>query len=171
MQATAPRVAIGAGSMERAAAGIVDRYADAYAGPALRIYDSIPIRHGVIAAEYDATIIRKGEVAVYDELALSEDGLVEGAIYVTESQSPMAGMPWDMWWNTEGQRSRLAVTRSIVVAKRHKGETWATHPLRSRQRGCFIMSDWPLPEHYLLGKIVGRVVGIYNPAALAGGVQ
>lgn len=166
-----PRVAIGAGSMARAAAAIVDRYADAYDGPALRIFDRVPSRHGAIAAEYDATILRKGEVAIYDELAVNSEGLIEGQIYVVEYQSPAHGMPWHMFAASPG--SRMNVSRSIVVIRHNEktGDRWWLHPLRAAQPGMFVMCDGPIDSYHLTPKIIGRVVGIYNPAAIAGGAQ
>jgi hypothetical protein len=166
-----PRVVAGLGGMERAAAAIVDRYADQYNGPALRIFDSVPVRHGVIAANYDATILRKGEVAVYDELAVDSEGLIEGQVYVVEYQTPAHSMPWHVFTASPG--ARMKITRSIVVLKRHEnhGDQWWLHPLRVAQAGVFVMSDGPFDSYHLTPKVIGRVVGIYNPAALAGGVQ
>jgi hypothetical protein len=138
----------------------------------LRILQAIPPRHGVLVAEHDSAIIRSGEVVVYDELALNHEGLVENGIYVVQYQHPAACMPWDMWWSAPGvTRSRLNISNSIVIARpcRRVADHWWTHPLQAKQRGFFLMSDGPQPEWYLADKIVGRVVGIYNPAAIATG--
>lgn len=148
----------------------------------LQIFGSIPPRFGVQAVELNSVMFRAGDVAVYDEMWAAErqahgpvDSLLEtGAIYVTESQRPVASMSWEMWW--DGRKgycpSRLEVRRSVVRVGRcpWKGceDRWMIHPLATQQRGVFLCSDGPYDEFQLVNQIIGKVVGIYCPAALEG---
>ena len=147
---------------------------------ALRIFPSIPPRHGVHAVEMNSVMFRAGEVAVYDELWASErqkngpvDTLLEpGCIYITETQRPVAMMSWEQWneRGTKYGRSRLQTRRSIVRVERSrwKGaeDCWMIHPLASQSGGVFHCSDGPYDEIHLVDQIIGKVVGIYRPAPL-----
>ena len=146
----------------------------------LKIFASVPPRFGVQAVEQNSVLFRAGDVAVYDEMWAAErqahgpvDSLLEaGAIYVTESQRPVASMSWEAWW--DGRKgycpSLLEVRRSVVRVGRcnWKGveDRWMIHPLANQQRGVFLCSDGPFDEIQLVNKIIGKVVGIYCPAAL-----
>jgi hypothetical protein len=153
--------------------------------PALRIFTAVPPRFGVHPVDTNSVLFRAGDVAVFDELWASErqangpvDCLLEdGAIYVTESQRPPAGMTWEMWWaHREGYcPSRLEVRRSIVRVARSQWsgcqDKWMIHPLANRSGGIFHCSDGPYDAFQLTNQIVGKVVGIYCPAALSGSAQ
>jgi len=160
----APRFSANAGSIACSAALGSGRYADeTYNGPALRIFDSVPAQHDVIATTYDSVIIRKGEVAVYDELAVQHEGLVEGAIYAIEYQHPRSHLPREQWATTPG--FRMETDRSLIIARadlRVPG-AWSAHPLRTRRPGRFVFTDGPY-EHpaFLADKLIGRVVGLYR---------
>ena len=68
----------------------------------LRIFSSIPDHRdwGIVAM--------KGIVVVYDRTPLYQEGVVEGAFYVRESQSPAGCRPWQDWladeWEDRGRR-------------------------------------------------------------------
>lgn len=136
------------------------------ATPALAIFPTIPPRYGVIAVDYASPMLRAGEVAVYDELWADEQ-LVEGAIYVTEYQRPTANMSWEMWASLS-PRSRLDVRRSLIIARRWGKDPskWMAHPLAPTGNGMALCSDGPFEDFQLAGQIIGKVVGIYNPAAI-----
>lgn len=151
---------------------------------ALRIFASIPPRYGVLPVDTNSAMFRVGEVAVFDEdwTGIRQAHgpvdclLEEGAIYVTEHLRPRAGMTWDYWWQlgkTYGSRSHLDVSRSIVRAARSrwKGceDRWMIHPLAPMRGGVILCSDGPYDEIHLVDQIIGKVVGIYCPAAIAGG--
>ena len=164
MRALAPRFSNAAGSIAHAAALSVGRHADeTYAGEALRIFDSVPPQHGVVAAKYDSIIIRKGEVAVYDELAIQHEGLIDGAIYAIEYQHPRSHLPREQWATTPG--FRMDTDRSLIIARadpRVPG-AWSAHPLRTRRPGRFVFTDGPYGHPaFLADKIIGRVVGLYR---------
>ncbi|MCP3732047.1 hypothetical protein M9978_16605 [Sphingomonas sp. MG17] len=147
-----------------------------------RIFPAIPPRFGVIAVKYSSTMFRAGEVAVYDELWTSgkpqDEPLVEdGGVYVIQYQRPTAAMTWDMWWAGRAGYcpSLLDVQYELVVASRSsmpgREDKWQTRPLRDARPGVFICTDGPLDEIQLTNKIVGKVVGIYNPAAFEGSAK
>lgn len=145
-------------------------------GAHLRIFPSIPPRHGVIAIEGNSPMFRTGEVAVYDELWSSE-GVIDGGLYVLEYQHPRSGMSWECWdrhnaGRTAG-RSGLDVSRTSarVVRSNWPGaeDDWMIHPLAAFRAGVFTCSDGPLREYYLADKIIGKIVGIYSPASIGMG--
>jgi hypothetical protein len=138
------------------------------AAAAMQIFSVIPPRHGVLPVEYDSPLFRAGEVAVFDEM-WTHHSLEEDGIYVVEYQRPPACMPWEDWIKP-GLRGLLQITRSMVrVARHHKTPgLWMTHPLARSMRGMMLCSDGPMDEFVLTNQIVGKVVGIYNPAAIEG---
>lgn len=136
----------------------------------LRIFSRVPTdpETGIVAVEENGVLLKAGEVAVYDRYSLQLDGgLVDGGLYAIEYQRPVAGMSWAMWWgNGDHVRSRLRVSRHVVIVRRHpkfEGH-WNIHPLAPRTpQGIILMSDGPFEEIYLADKILGRIVGIYRP--------
>jgi|GEM_PF-2851149 len=136
----------------------------------LRIFSRVPreAETGIVAVEENGVLLKAGEVAVYDRYSLQLDGgLVDGALYAVEYQRPVAGMSWSMWWgNGDHVRSRLQISRHVVIARRHpklEGH-WNIHPLAPRTpEGIILMTDGPFEEIYLADKILGRIVGIYRP--------
>jgi hypothetical protein len=133
----------------------------------LAIFDHIPVRHGVCAVSMDGILLKKGDVAVYDELALSmTEGLVDGGLYVVEYQSPRSGMSWELFRRFEC--TRVNVSREVIIAARskHRPEHWYVHPIcgSGAMRGGMIrMSDGPYrDEFHLMDKIIGEVVGVYR---------
>lgn len=137
---------------------------------ALRIFSAIPPRYGVLAVDGDSPLFKAGEVAVYDEL-WTHEGLIDGGIYVAEWQRPTSGMDWNQWFNLPGLRSHLHIDRALVRLARHRrcADRWMLHPVVSRAGVSFVGSDGPFEDFHVAKYIIGRVVGIYNPAALAGG--
>jgi hypothetical protein len=155
-------------SMSLAAEAITDRYSDpTYEGASLQILARVPPRHGAVAAEHDSALIRKGEVAIYDEGAVEQEGLVDGAVYAIEYQHARGHLPKDMW--ADSTNFRMRTRRQIVIVRRHSKlpDRWMVHPVRDSQPGYFIVADGPYDPTHLADKLVGRVVGIYNPAAFA----
>jgi hypothetical protein len=142
----------------------------------LRIFTKAPFARdmGVVVVEHDGLLLKAGEVAVYDRCVLQseEGGLVDGGLYAIEYQSPIAGMDWKAWWGDGTHtRSRLQINRGVIILRRHHRieGSWTLHPIASRDTfGCYLMSDGPIPEWLLYDKLLGRIVGIYNPAALPG---
>lgn len=140
-------------------------------GPgALRIFPAIPPRYGVLAIDGDSLLFKAGEVAVYDEL-WAHEGLIDGGIYVAEWQRPTSGMDWNQWFNLPGLRSHLRIDRGLVRLARHhrRDDRWMMHPVVTRAGDAFVGSDGPFEDFHAAKYIIGRVVGIYNPDALAGG--
>jgi hypothetical protein len=140
----------------------------------LRIFTKAPTDRdsGVIVADLDGVLIREGEVAVYDRhpMQAGEEGLIDGGLYAIEYQNPVAGMSWEMWWDKgDHQRSRIRISRKIVILRRHHklAEHWVIHPLARVGHGMIQMCDGPIPERILYDKLIGRIVGIYNPTAFA----
>lgn len=136
----------------------------------LRIFTQAPFDcdRGVVVVEHDGVLLKAGEVAVYDRYPLATgEGLIDGGLYAVEFQRPVAGMSWEMWWGKgDHNRSRIRVTRNVVILRRHPKleDHWQVHPIASRdQLGCYLMSDGPYPEWILTDKILGRIVGIYRP--------
>lgn len=163
-----PRVIGAQTSMSIAAEAISDRYSDpTYEGVTLRIFARVPPQHGVVAAEHDSALIRIGEVAIYDEAAVEQEGLIDGAVYAIEYQHARGHLPKDMWADSEN--FRMTARRQIVIVRRHSklANRWMVHPVREHQRGYFLVTDGPYEPAHLADKLVGRVVGLYNPAALA----
>lgn len=163
-----PRVVGPATSMSLAAEAIKDRYSDQrHDGAALRIFDRVPPQFGVAAAEHDSALIRRGEVAVYDSASVHIEGLIDGAVYVIEYQHARGHLPQRLW--ADAPNLRMETKRQLVIVRRHRTreDRWVAHPLRNCQPGYFVCSDGPYEAHHLADKIVGRVVGIYNPAAIA----
>lgn len=136
-------------------------------GVPLQIFARVPPQHGVVAAEHDSPLIRKGEVAIYDKGAVEQEGLIEGAVYAIEYQHARGHLPKDMW--ADSANFRMTTRRQIVIIRRHSKlpDRWMVHPVREPQRGYFIVSDGPYDPAHLADKLVGRVVGICNPAAFA----
>lgn len=172
LSSLAPRVVGTLTSMAQAAATIVDRYADGECGDLmLRVFDRVPACHGVVAAEHDTALIRRGEVAVYDEQSIDHEGLIDGAIYAIEYQHARGHLPQHMW--AESPNFRMQSRREIVIVRRHSklADRWMVHPVREHQRGYFVVTDGPYEPVDLADKLVGRVVGIFNPSAVAQAVQ
>lgn len=172
LSSPAPRVAGSLTSMAHAAATIVDRYADGDCGDLmLRVFDRVPARHGVVAAEHDTVLIRSGEVAVYDEESINREGLIDGAVYAIAYQRARGHLPQHMW--AESPSFRMQSRRQIVIVRRHSklADRWMVHPVREHQRGYFVVTDGPYELVDLADKLVGRVVGIFNPSALTQAVQ
>jgi len=141
----------------------------------LRIFTKAPIDRdrGVVVVEHDGLLLKAGDVAVYDRMPLQTgEGLVDGGLYAIEYQSPVAGMTWERWWGDgTHHRSRIHISRSVVFLRRHSRleEHWTIHPIAKRDTyGFWLMSDGPIPEWMIYDKLLGRIVGIYNPAALPG---
>jgi hypothetical protein len=136
---------------------------------ALRIFPAIPPRYGVLAVDGNSPLFKAGEVAVYDEL-WTHEGLVDGGIYVAEWQRPTSGMDWNQWFNLPGVRSHLHIDRALVRLARSQRDTnrWMMHPVVTRAGDAFVASDGPFDDYHVAKYVIGRVVGIYNPAAFSG---
>lgn len=65
---------------------------------------------------------------------------------------------------------RRAISRRMVRTCK-RGDGWWARPIRNAAAvagvRCFVASDGPYQEFQLVDKLIGRVVGIYCPAALA----
>jgi hypothetical protein len=133
----------------------------------LKIFSTVPPRFGVFPVEYDCPMFRAGEVAVYDEM-WDHHPLEDGGIYIIEYQRPAAGMSWEAWGSFE-TRSRLDIRRSMITARRSARDPqhWNASPMAATNgRGMIIGTDGPYQDWQLAGQIIGKVVGIYNPAAI-----
>lgn len=125
----------------------------------LRAFDMIPPNHGVVSM--------CGSVMVYDETAAGRIGLEDGALYVIEHQRTPGGMLPETYHRQSldhlaGRRMaiHLETSRQVVKVGRshHDPECWQY----TRADG---FTESPLYEWGLASMIVGRVVGIYAPAA------
>lgn len=142
----------------------------------LEIFTKIPPYHyiGIVAVEQNGTLLKAGEVAVYDTSTVCSEGWIDGALYAVEHQNPRAGMSWEMWWDygeKYGGRSAIVTSRSVRLLKRHPKmpDHWVLHPIAPRDAlGCYMMSDGPIPQWLLGERLLGRIIGIYNPAPLGG---
>jgi hypothetical protein len=158
----APRVIGARTSMALTAVQPHARYDEAgYTGEALRIFDKVP-GWAIVHAQRDgsmAPLIREGEVAVVE--SDGKPGLLpqEGNLYLIQHNSP----PYhgELYGRT---------TRDIVMPRFRRGSWWVG-PLSHTNGRTIFMSDGPYPENceLLASKLIGRVVGIYNPSALAAG--
>jgi hypothetical protein len=130
----------------------------------LQIFESIPARHGVIAVSDGGVLLRRGECAVYDELDLHLNELVDGGLYVIEYQSPRHSMPIAMFATLPG--ARMKIDRKVVRIARHSRlrDMWVVHPLRPCPHArTFVCTDGPYEDFQLADKLIGRVVGILRP--------
>jgi hypothetical protein len=147
--------------MAIAATQIGARYDEAgYTGEALRLFGSVP-PWAVVHAMTDnsmAPLILKGEVAVIESSGKPGWLPEEGNLYLIEYVSkPFGGEMYERR------------TRDIVMPRKRKGSWWVG-PLCHRLGPIIHMSDGPYPDEIELAhKLIGRVIGIYNPSALAGG--
>lgn len=128
----------------------------------LRIFTSIPDHrdYGVVAMH--------GMVVVYDLRPIYTEGIVEGAFYVRESQSPAASRRWSDWlrdeWNDSdrgriGPNVPLTTRREVVQAVRWPAggtDSWA-----ARLSSGF--TDGPYYDWWFGRDFVGKVVGVYRP--------
>lgn len=138
--------------------------ADEFDFSGIRIFAHVPDHRdlGIVAL--------KGIVAVYDIKPLYSEGIVEGAFYVRESQSPAGCRPWQDWladeWEERGRRragptSPLITRREVVRAVRYRRsdqeDNWA-----ARLSSGF--TDGPYYDWWFGRDFVGKVVGIYRPS-------
>lgn len=145
-----------------------DEAAAERAAPQLRIFDAIPPRYGVIPIQGNSPLFKAGEVAVYDEM-WSHEPVQDGGLYVVEFQHPPAGMSWEIYERI-GSKALLTVNRSVVRLARsaHQPDAWMRLPLATRENGIIVCADGPIPDWRICENIVGKVVGIYCPAAISG---
>lgn len=128
----------------------------------------IPPWHGVVAATArdDCSLVSEGEVIVFDE---HDHELIEGGIYVLEWQHPIGGASWETARRLDIRRID---TRRIVcrLTRRATGTPgWWIHPLRAavlRSSPIVYISDGPYDDCNLHDVMLGRVVGLYQPAPL-----
>jgi len=132
----------------------------------LRIFERIPDHHhGVVALA--------GRVVVFETDTLFREGVVDGALYVAESQHPVSGMSWEAWLSYEvedkSRRARpsspLHVTRQVVQMRRRPDEDLWYRRLASG------FSDGPIHDWAAGFGLIGKVVGIYHPASPKAGRQ
>lgn len=128
----------------------------------LRIFTSIPDHrdYGIVAMH--------GMVVVYDVRPICTEGIVDGAFYVRENQSPAAARPWSDWVRDEwkdcdrgraGPTSPLITRREVVRAVRWPrggADSWAL-----RLTSGF--TDGPYYDWWFGRDFVGKVVGVYRP--------
>lgn len=140
---------------------------DPFELPELTVFRSIPA-HG-----YGIVPLR-GMVAVYDTLAHSIEGIVDGGFYVREAQRPASAMQWESWLRAEVQafqreprshrpHSPLAITREVVMAVRWPRSDKPEHDRAWRLDSGF--TDGPYYDWAFGCDVVGKVVGIYLPGA------
>ena len=129
----------------------------------LRAFSEIP--------PYDHEVIAfRGMVLTYATDAISRDGgLIEGAFYVLENQNPVSGMSWathdrlNREHTERGEpRTRIKVKRWVVQALR-----WPTMSDHWRLVTPEGFSDGPYPDWSVTWDLIGKVVGVYRPAAAA----
>lgn len=117
---------------------------------ALPIYQDLPFRPIVHLCQNDfsAPLIKEGEIVLVSE----GYGFPQaGEIYVIEYP---ASRPW-----------RRFSERHIVTIGESLDGKWFTHHLAQRSGdGSWLMADGPYTCDALIDMIVGRVVGIYDPA-------
>jgi hypothetical protein len=174
MSAAAPRIArpVNAITLPPAPMALARSHRDD-----LRIFDAVPDHHAVIAMTGDGSaLLRRGEVAVYDTDAHAAV-LQDGGLYVVESQTPAHGMPVDMFARMllDRRAPRMRVDRCVrrLVRSERNPEHWWFRPLKVDGGAIggirvFVASDGPYCEIDVYAKVIGRVVGIYNPAAIGG---
>lgn len=156
-----PRVVSDRTSMARTALQPHARYAEAgYTGEALRIFGKVPgwaIAHALDDNSM-APLFRAGEVAVVESDGKPGWMPQEGNLYLIEYVSvPVGGELY------------ARRTRRIIMPRLNGGAWWAG-PLAQRRGSFGFMSDGPYRDECdLAGKLIGRVVGIYNPGAFAAG--
>lgn len=112
----------------------------------------------------------RGMVIVYDERPLHQEGIIEGAFYVRESQRPRSGMSWELWLQHErndqqrrvGPAGPLAIRREVVQAIHWPSDDeWAVRLPSGHVDGPYY--DWAFGTDF-----IGKVAGIYLPAASTG---
>lgn len=127
-----------------------------YTGEPLRLYDKVP-GWAIAHAMRDNSmfpLLREGEVAVVE--SDGKPGLLprEGILFLIQYNSPPYG--GEMYGRT---------TRDIVMPRLTRGKWWVG-PLCHEMGRQIFMSDGPYSdENHLAGKLIGKVVGIYNPGA------
>jgi len=129
----------------------------------LRVFTRIPKHH------HDVTALL-GLVLVYETDTLCRDGLEEGALYVVESQHPVAGMSWETYdrFNLKRDpregRVRLETKRRVVrlIRPERDPKHWY-HVLPSGWHDGPFIDEWRAAQDF-----VGKVVGIYVPGGLEG---
>lgn len=110
----------------------------------------------------------RGAVLVYDESDLHREGVVEGALYVRESQHPTACMDWERWLDLErddARRSRRAQPSSPLKTRREVVQ--AVRAAAGDRWGLRLASgaiDGPYYEWAFGRNLVGKIVGIYRPS-------
>jgi hypothetical protein len=125
----------------------------------LLAFDTIPPKHGVVSM--------CGSVMVYDEAAAGRFGLEDGALYVIEYQRPPGGMLPETYHRQSldhltGRRAAIHLQTSREVVK---VSCWSRDEETWRYTRADGFTEWPMYEWGLASMIVGRVVGIYSPAA------
>jgi hypothetical protein len=110
-----------------------------------------------------------GMVVIYDTRPRFQEGVIEGAFYVRETQRPQSRLMWETWLNLEwndrtprsGPRGPLSIRREVVQAIRWPyPDDWALRLSTGHVDGPFV--DWAFDID-----LIGKVVGIYLPAASA----
>lgn len=131
---------------------------DGISAPSLQLFGEVPVgylAHGVTDCGC-APLILQGEVAIVSD---------EPNLY------PEPG-GWYLIEHTRGKSyfsGRERRVREIAVAVQDRRGDWWTRPAAPRVRGTMSAADGPYSDFNLLAdKILGRVVGIYQPNASGG---
>lgn len=131
----------------------------------LEVFTSIPGRHIVHAATSDscAPLICRGQVAVVESDGSKGWYPTDGGLFLIEYVSP----PHPAGRALERRSREIVQTRPSPKAD----GTWWAHPYCHRGRsGVFFGSDGPyIDEFHLAEKLLGPVVGIYQPLPIGSG--
>jgi hypothetical protein len=129
----------------------------------LRTFSAVPDcrDYGIVAMA--------GVVLIYDSRPLRLEGVVENALYVRESQRPVACMAWSTWlsreWEQRGEQvgpaGPLTISREVVQAIRWPhADSWALRLSSGHVDGPY--HEWAFGRD-----LIGRIVGIYHPGRAA----
>lgn len=133
----------------------------------MRIFTSVP------AHDFYDVVALRGAVVVMDRSLIGREGILEGALYVRESQRPHACMQWGHWLRVEldqgevhrraGPVGPLKTRREVVQATRwlrddgRPKDNWAVRLASGFVDGPYY--DWSFGHDF-----IGKVVGIYRPS-------
>ncbi|WCT75016.1 hypothetical protein PQ455_07310 [Sphingomonas naphthae] len=125
----------------------------------LQIFDTILPGFGIEPVRHDGlTLLRPGEVAVYEEGWAKYNEPVEG-FYCIERQTPLAPQP----------DSRRQIEREIAFVRRcaRRPDSWETISLYSKvihDQRRYANPQGPYYDWALRQMILGPIVGLYRPA-------
>jgi hypothetical protein len=132
---------------------------DGFSFSDLLVFASIPKHHHDVVALLGLAI-------VYETDTLGREGITEGALYVVEDQHPVGGMNWETFDEFNRQhgpcepRVRIKTSRRVIRAVR--GGSGPHNWWQVQQSGY---PDGPYYDWAICQNMVGKVVGVYQPAS------